>query len=693
MYWMISANEKKYNYRSAFEKWGYIDWKTYANYSIGDIVYVYCSKTSRKVMYKTKVEKTDIPYSDKTDDTKFWINKDDIDVSQKFTRLRLIRTVDRDELSLDNIRKIGIKNGPEKAIKLSDEIVDYLEKYFSVGDDEEKIISFPCSETYDLVRKTHIHAHPAERNPKLEKIPRYLMVRGKGGVSHELFQIERTIEFNPLDANELNHYKSCEFYDNLRRYIVERANTKFGFESAPASYRYYILKKVYSLQPAFTVKKNNSKYRFLTFGDIGIDLPTVDKNDIHDLYLRYYKQEENNIPLALANAAKAHRSFITKYPKERIMNLSLDEYLIAKEGYGNPDSFCRKIRFDIDVMGHMGNVRFNIFGVYYRDGNELVLSDMLRNMFDSDIEKAFEFQKREIVKLLSLFENKKYNEIQNIKLNSSFKYRLLMVYYPNEIIPVCTRETLNGYCDSIGIHYNDSDELIYRNLALVDYKNTIDELAGLTNFEAMRFFDWLWRRGLVIESGIDSTCYINKSNKERAITKISSDEIEASEADEYIIKQCIDNADYDDSYEEDIKYDAIPEPRIEVDNTTEPSSYYSYPRDLKKRINALRRAKFVCEFDPNHKSFISKKNNMPYMETHHLVPLEYWKSFKYSLDVEANIVCLCSNCHNEIHYGKYADELIRPLYEKRKDELHSAGIDIDIDSLVEMYEGDFVKDK
>lgn len=691
MYWMISANEKKYNYRSAFKKWGYIDWKTYANYSIGDTIYIYCSKTSQKVMYKTIVEKTDITYSDKTDDSEFWINKNDIDVSLKFTRLRLIRTVDRDELSLDNMRKIGVKNGPEKAIKLSEGIVNYLEKYFSVGDDEEKIISFPCGETYDLVRKTHIHAHPAERKPLIDNIPRYLMVRGHGGVSHDLFRIERTIEFNPFDVNELNQYKSFDFYENLRRYIVERAKTRFGFESAPAPYRYYILKKVYSFQPAFTVEINTPNYRFFKLEDINVDLSPIDKYDIHDLYRRYYKQEEKNIPLALANAAKAHRAFVTEYPKENIKNLSLSDYLIAKEGYGNPNSFCRKIRFDMDVMGHMGNVRFNIFGVYYRDGNELVLSDMLRNMFGSDIEKAFEFQKIEIVKLLSLFENKKYNEIQNIKLNSSFKYRLLMVYYPNEVIPVCTKETLNGYCDSVGIHYDDSDELIYRNIALVDYKNSVDELENLTNFEAMRFFDWLWRNGYKIKSDIDSTHYIGSN--ERTITKITSEEIEASEADEYIIKQCIDNADYDDSYETDITYDAVPEPRKEVENTADSSTYYSYPRDLQKRINALRRAKFVCEFDPNHKSFISKKNNMPYMETHHLVPLEYWKSFKYSLDVEANIVCLCSNCHNEIHYGKYSSNLIRPLYEKRKDELHSAGIDIDIDSLIEMYEGDFVKDK
>lgn len=67
------------------------------------------------------------------------------------------------------------------------------------------------------------------------------------------------------------------------------------------------------------------------------------------------------------------------------------------------------------------------------------------------------------------------------------------------------------------------------------------------------------------------------------------------------------------------------------------------------------------------------------METHHLIPLEYWKSFDNSLDVEANIVCLCSNCHNEIHYGVDAARLIKPLFEKRVRELKEAGIEIELE--------------
>lgn len=93
----------------------------------------------------------------------------------------------------------------------------------------------------------------------------------------------------------------------------------------------------------------------------------------------------------------------------------------------------------------------------------------------------------------------------------------------------------------------------------------------------------------------------------------------------------------------------------------------------------------MCEFDSCHKTFIRKNSDINYTEAHHLIPLEYQKCFDYSLDVEANIVSLCSNCHNQIHYGKDAEILIEKLYKMRKTELEKCSIDISLDDLLEIY--------
>ena len=115
------------------------------------------------------------------------------------------------------------------------------------------------------------------------------------------------------------------------------------------------------------------------------------------------------------------------------------------------------------------------------------------------------------------------------------------------------------------------------------------------------------------------------------------------------------------------------------------NGHKTYPRDRQVAINALAHAHFKCEVDQEHPTFIRKRSDRPYTEPHHLVPMSFSDSFDVSLDREENIVSLCSNCHNEIHYGRDAKILIEKLYSDRKELLESIGISITFDELLEMY--------
>lgn len=110
-----------------------------------------------------------------------------------------------------------------------------------------------------------------------------------------------------------------------------------------------------------------------------------------------------------------------------------------------------------------------------------------------------------------------------------------------------------------------------------------------------------------------------------------------------------------------------------------------YPRDRQAAVNALAKAHFLCEADKAHLSFIRKNSDKPYTEPHHLIPLAFQERFKVSLDVEENIVSLCSNCHNEIHYGADADKLIEKLFIERCGDLKRAGIDVSLQNVLAMY--------
>ena len=110
-----------------------------------------------------------------------------------------------------------------------------------------------------------------------------------------------------------------------------------------------------------------------------------------------------------------------------------------------------------------------------------------------------------------------------------------------------------------------------------------------------------------------------------------------------------------------------------------------YKRDPRIGRYAIECAGYKCEVDGTHRTFISRGSDKPYLEAHHLIPISAQDKFEYSLDVPANIVSLCSTCHNEIHYGKNAKKIICYLYNDRKERLDKAGINIDADELLRLY--------
>lgn len=112
---------------------------------------------------------------------------------------------------------------------------------------------------------------------------------------------------------------------------------------------------------------------------------------------------------------------------------------------------------------------------------------------------------------------------------------------------------------------------------------------------------------------------------------------------------------------------------------------HAYWRDPVVAANALCNANYKCEICTIHPTFIRKSNGKPYTEPHHLVPMSAQKDFNVSLDVENNIVSLCSNCHNQIHYGSNIDSILKPLFEQRKGILKLVGIEISYDLLKKYY--------
>ena len=64
-------------------------------------------------------------------------------------------------------------------------------------------------------------------------------------------------------------------------------------------------------------------------------------------------------------------------------------------------------------------------------------------------------------------------------------------------------------------------------------------------------------------------------------------------------------------------------------------------------VAVLRRAKGICENCKKPAPFIKDKDNTPYLEVHHNIPLAVGGD-----DSVENATALCPNCHRHVHHGK-----------------------------------------
>lgn len=133
--WIMSANPLIFDHKLAFDMNGFIDWNQTRKFTVGDIVYIYSSKSVSKVQFKAYVEKINMSADEVVDNSIFW-KKDNVEKKKKYMRLRLLKYLDCDELSLENLRNHGMKYVPQSPCFLKPELQEYIEKYFGGITDE-----------------------------------------------------------------------------------------------------------------------------------------------------------------------------------------------------------------------------------------------------------------------------------------------------------------------------------------------------------------------------------------------------------------------------------------------------------------------------------------------------------------------------------------------------------------------------
>lgn len=358
------------------------------------------------------------------------------------------------------------------------------------------------------------------------------------------------------------------------------------------------------------------------------------------------------------------KAFVQDYTVKKLIDLPKEDYVY---GSGRKDTFCYRVTHELMCWGSIRNGTPNKYGFYY-DPNEnkyKTVSKFGNTDTDAATDAAYNSVKDAIYDLIVAGGNEDYEAIERNLLSTILKGKLLCIYFPEKYMNIYSEDHIKFYMDILGISCDESKGHMTWLKQIIDWKNENPITKNWTNHEFSKF----------LYHGIG---YPPDSEKQKKAVKKFEKKV-----DDALI-EAIDEV-TESELPEDESYTPVPEIRKDPIPTAES---YTYPRDKAIALKALKRANYQCECQESgevHPGFIRKTNGTNYTEPHHLIPLSEQDNFEYSLDVPANIVSLCSNCHNQLHYGLDPVPLLTKLYEARKDELKAAGIEISLEDLISLY--------
>lgn len=131
--WIIPSNSSKFDLAKFLSKHNnYVDWKqsAKANFEVGDVVYIYCTKPEMRIRYKMEVVATNIPFSKSLKDEDCWTDKKEFRAgieNNNYFRMRLTCNINTDNLTIMDLHSHGVKGWIQGPRKLSFDTVSYIE--------------------------------------------------------------------------------------------------------------------------------------------------------------------------------------------------------------------------------------------------------------------------------------------------------------------------------------------------------------------------------------------------------------------------------------------------------------------------------------------------------------------------------------------------------------------------------------
>ena len=488
-------------------------------------------------------------------------------------------------------------------------------------------------------------------------------------------QLVKTLDFNNLSINDLHEHELIGNIQGPRKMINEN-NQLYSWAK-------YII-KVSNSQKYFSEALANDKVLTVPINGT-LDLIEKYKVHAHPLKGGYPSKKTNFIafrePGGIINDIYEVLNTVDIIPDEYLIDDNISKYIISrKQTFGFSEE---NTQYRFYILNHYIKLQPSYIltpnpqGSKYINLNDLINSNQNNQLDSNYIQFWTKFEKK-------AFENKDYASIFQ-KSDTLNRANYLVSLNDNDKGIVLRKNSENNCIELYIRKKKEIFDYYKKNINLLE-----SNLYEKFNIPKQSIDDTSVNKKFILEypyKNIDDETFINWAIKNCIIIKKNIDLLDKN-MNEYFETDSIE----DDKLKKDLSNIKKEKKHFEYDDKLSPKPKQKeihgikvYIRDKQKAVNALNHANYSCEIDKNHKVFFRKDGITPYTEAHHLVPLSYQDKYEYSLDIEENIVSLCSNCHNEIHYGFNAKELIKQLYNQRKNLLTKKGIEITLEELYQYY--------
>lgn len=130
--WIFISNPKRFRMDDWLAVNQYIEFVQNNNVQVGDIIYLYTTAPVQRIEYKLIVDKVNIPYEYGIDDSEYSLDPDARNANRGkiLCRFKMLKRVESSSLHLSVLREYGLRSSMQGPLKVSGELLDYIESYF-----------------------------------------------------------------------------------------------------------------------------------------------------------------------------------------------------------------------------------------------------------------------------------------------------------------------------------------------------------------------------------------------------------------------------------------------------------------------------------------------------------------------------------------------------------------------------------